>query len=92
MLFRSGIKDTGIGIPADKVRYLFKASTNHTNTGTEGETGTGLGLVICKDFVEKNGGQIWIESKPGEGSVFYFSLPLEVNKHIQIVESSQVMS
>lgn len=87
-----GIKDTGIGIPADKVRYLFKASTNHTNTGTEGETGTGLGLVICKDFVEKNGGQIWIESKPGEGSVFYFSLPLEVNKHIQIVESSQVMS
>ncbi len=70
-----GISDTGIGIPSEKVGSIFKASCNHANTGTEGETGTGLGLIICKDFIEKNSGEIWAESIPGEGSTFYFSLP-----------------
>lgn len=71
-----GVKDSGVGIPPEKMQEMFKASTRHTNSGTEGESGTGLGLVICKDFVERNGGRIWIESEPGKGSVFYFSLPV----------------
>ena len=75
-----GIKDTGIGIPSEKVHDLFLASSNHANTGTEGETGTGLGLIICRDFVERNGGKIWIESQPGTGSIFYFSLPAAVEE------------
>ncbi|MFW6289791.1 MAG: PAS domain-containing sensor histidine kinase [Mariniphaga sp.] len=75
-----GIRDTGIGIPSEKIDHIFKASSNHANTGTEGETGTGLGLIICKDFIEKNGGEIWAESCPGKGSVFYFSLPVAVKE------------
>ncbi len=87
-----GIKDTGIGIPSDKLCNLFKASSNLANTGTEGEAGTGLGLIICKDFVEKNGGKIWIESQPGEGSVFYFSLPAAIDEPVQAPPSRHVFS
>lgn len=71
------IKDTGVGIPKKNMPFLFQPDENHTNLGTEGEKGTGLGLIICKDFVEKNGGQIWVESEPGSGSTFYISLPGE---------------
>jgi PAS domain S-box-containing protein len=70
-----GIKDSGIGIPEEKVAHLFQTSNKQPNTGTDGETGTGLGLIICKDFIAKNGGEIWVESTPGNGSVFYISLP-----------------
>lgn len=79
------VRDTGIGIPAEKLQNIFNATNSYTITGTEGETGTGLGLIICKDFIEKNKGQIWIESTPGEGSVFYFSLPLATNVPIEAV-------
>lgn len=72
-----GIKDTGIGIPENKIPHLFHPDENHSDLGTEGEKGTGLGLVICKDFVEKNNGKIWVESEPGKGSVVYFSLPAQ---------------
>jgi PAS domain S-box-containing protein len=85
-----GIKDTGIGIPAETAQHLFKASSSHAQTGTEGETGTGLGLIICKDFIDKNEGEIWIESTPGEGSVFYFSLPVAINEKAKSVLSKQV--
>jgi PAS domain S-box-containing protein len=77
-----GIKDSGIGIPEEKVKHLFQASNNQPNTGTEGETGTGLGLIICKDFIAKNGGEIWVVSEPGKGSVFYFSLPEKKYEYI----------
>ncbi len=87
-----GIKDTGIGIPEEKLSQIFKASNNHTNSGTEGETGTGLGLIICKDFVERNGGEIWIESKTGEGSTFYFSLPLAIFESAASEKTGRVLS
>jgi two-component system, sensor histidine kinase and response regulator len=69
------IRDNGIGIEKERIPNLFNPDENHTNLGTEGEKGTGLGLIICKDFVEKNSGKIWIESEPGEGSAFYISVP-----------------
>src|SRR5690606_19378076 len=70
-----GVSDTGVGIPADKIHDMFNIINNHTNSGTEGETGTGIGLVISKEFVERNGGEIWVESIPGKGSTFFFSIP-----------------
>lgn len=74
-----GVKDTGVGIQKEKIPCLFHPDENHSNLGTEGEKGTGLGLIICKDFVEKNEGEIWVESEPGNGTVFYFSLPAKSN-------------
>ncbi len=66
--------DTGVGIHKDYISKLFYATKNHTTIGTNREKGTGIGLVICKDFVERNGGKIWVESAVGKGSTFYFTL------------------
>jgi len=68
------IKDSGIGIPADLVPKLFSIVGNVSRRGTNDEAGTGLGLVICKEFVEKMGGKIWLESEEGVGTTFYFTL------------------
>ncbi len=68
------IADTGVGIPEADLKRLFKADT-FTKRGTNDEQGTGLGLLLAKDFIEKNHGRIWVESRYGEGSSFYFSLP-----------------
>ncbi len=68
------VSDTGIGIKEDNKDKLFNFTTNISTYGTEGEKGTGLGLVLCKDFVEKNGGTIWFESEYGKGSTFYFTV------------------
>ena len=68
------ISDTGVGIPEADLKRLFKADT-FTKRGTNDEQGTGLGLLLAKDFIEKNHGRIWVESRYGEGSSFYFSLP-----------------
>jgi len=68
------VADTGIGIPAKIVAKLFKIAGNVSRRGTNDEAGTGLGLVICKEFVEKMGGKIWLESEEGEGTTFYFTL------------------
>ncbi len=69
------IADTGVGISEKNIDKLF-ANKGFTQKGTSGEKGTGLGLTLCKDFIEKNGGRIWVESKEGEGSRFYFTLPV----------------
>jgi signal transduction histidine kinase len=69
------IKDNGVGMPAEVVQKLFRIDTKHTTKGTADEKGTGLGLILCKEFVEKNGGKIWVESEVEKGSVFSFSLP-----------------
>ncbi|MBE0640373.1 MAG: PAS domain-containing sensor histidine kinase [Bacteroidales bacterium] len=68
------IQDTGTGISEHLIGRLFTSHEIHSTPGTENEKGTGLGLIICKEFVERNGGEIWAESKPGKGSSFYFTL------------------
>lgn len=68
------VKDNGTGIPEENLNLLFTAHEINSTPGTENEKGTGLGLIICKEFVERNGGKIWADSRQGEGSVFYFTL------------------
>ena len=69
------VADNGIGIMPDDLAKLFDISQIHTTKGTEKETGSGLGLLLCKEFVEKHGGKIWVESVAGKGSEFKFTLP-----------------
>jgi len=69
------VSDTGVGIPKEAMKKIFSIQENYTTTGTQNEKGTGLGLILCKEFVEKHGGKIWVESKKEKGTVFTFSLP-----------------
>lgn len=69
------VADNGIGIESTKLDKLFDISQISSTAGTHQERGTGLGLVICKQFVEKHGGDIWVESELGKGSRFKFTLP-----------------
>jgi len=69
------VTDTGVGMSPAAIQKLFKIGTKHSTLGTAKEKGTGLGLILCKDFVEKNGGSIGVESKEGVGSKFYFFVP-----------------
>jgi signal transduction histidine kinase len=69
------IADNGVGMSPEVVQKLFRIDTKHSTKGTANEKGTGLGLILCKDFIEKNGGRLWVESEPGKGSVFVFTLP-----------------
>jgi signal transduction histidine kinase len=70
------IEDNGVGMSEDITQKLFKLNSNVTRKGTADEKGTGLGLLICKEFVEQHGGRIWAESEEGKGSTFYFTIPL----------------
>jgi len=69
------VSDTGIGIPDDLINKLFVLDQSTSRKGTTGEPSTGLGLVVCKEFVEKHGGEIRVESEEGKGSVFSFTIP-----------------
>lgn len=69
------VRDNGIGMNNDVLKILFDKTAPYTTRGTANEKGTGLGLILCKEFVEKNGGKIWVESTEGKGSIFYFTLP-----------------
>ncbi|MCP5497770.1 MAG: HAMP domain-containing histidine kinase, partial [Leptospiraceae bacterium] len=69
------VSDTGIGIKKDNIKKLFQIDAGYSTKGTASETGTGLGLILCKEFVEKHGGKIWVESEEGKGSLFKFTLP-----------------
>jgi signal transduction histidine kinase len=71
------VSDTGVGMTQEVIQKLFRIGTKHSTKGTADEKGTGLGLILCKEFIEKNGGRIWVESQPGKGSVFYFSIPVK---------------
>jgi len=70
------VKDSGVGMNQKQIEALFDISQNQTTKGTHNETGTGLGLILSKEFIEKHGQKIWVESEPGKGSTFYFTLNL----------------
>jgi len=69
------VMDNGIGIPKESIKRLFRIDQNFSTQGTSKESGTGLGLILCKEFVDKNKGKIWVESEEGKGSTFYFTIP-----------------
>jgi len=70
------VSDTGIGISAETAASLFAIDRKTTTPGTAGEIGTGLGLPLCCELVEMNGGKIWVDTAPGDGSRFHFTLPV----------------
>lgn len=72
------VSDTGVGISKVDNEKLFKIDQTYSTSGTKNEKGTGLGLILCKDFVEKHGGKIWAESEEGKGSTFYFTIPRSI--------------
>ena len=69
------VEDTGVGMSERVVNKLFKIDEKVGQKGTDGELSTGLGLLLCKEFVEKQSGKIWVESEEGKGSIFYFTVP-----------------
>ena len=74
-LIQLSIRDQGLGISMENQKKLFNIDSNVSTVGTNDETGTGLGLILCKEFVETNGGNIWVDSMVNRGSIFTFSLP-----------------
>jgi len=74
-LVEIAVQDSGIGMDEDMINNLFRHDVYTNRKGTEGESSTGLGLIICKDFIEAQGGKLRIESEKGHGSTFYFTLP-----------------
>ncbi|MCU0445513.1 MAG: sensor histidine kinase [Microscillaceae bacterium] len=74
------VTDTGIGMNAENAAKLFNKTTHFSTYGTSGEKGTGLGLLLCQEMVEKNGGSIWVESELGKGTSFKFRLPLQAQE------------
>jgi PAS domain S-box-containing protein len=70
------VKDNGIGINPESIHKLFRIDEKVINRNTEGGKGTGLGLILCREFIEKNGGNMWVESEESKGSAFSFSLPI----------------
>ncbi|MBU1099707.1 MAG: HAMP domain-containing histidine kinase [Bacteroidetes bacterium] len=68
------VEDNGVGIASEDISKLFRIDIHHTTEGTQNERGTGVGLVLCKELVEKNNGEIWVESEPGKGSKFFFTV------------------
>ena len=73
------VKDNGIGISQFDIDNLFSIEVKSSNVGTANEQGSGLGLILCKDFVEKHGCKLWVESAINEGSEFKFTMPIAVN-------------
>lgn len=69
------VKDTGVGIPADKLMTIFNITQQYRSTGTDGEPSSGLGLVLCRELIRQNNGEIWVTSQSGKGSEFSFSIP-----------------
>ena len=69
------VEDTGKGMSAEKQASLFSIETNVSTGGTSGEQGVGLGLLLVKEFSEKNDGRVWVESELNKGTTFFFSLP-----------------
>lgn len=79
------VRDTGVGMDRITLQKLFTQSNGHSTYGTANEKGTGLGLALCKEMVEKNQGKIWVDSMLRKGSTFYFTLPKSANSYSQAV-------
>jgi signal transduction histidine kinase len=79
------VSDNGIGMSKETIAKLFRIDANLSTRGTENEKGTGLGLFLCKEFVEKHNGNIWVESEEGKGSTFKFRLPLDITRPIHTI-------
>ncbi|MEI8049657.1 MAG: response regulator [Bacteroidota bacterium] len=77
------VKDTGIGMNAEMRKKLFLIGANTKRPGTVGELSTGLGLLLCKEFVVKQGGELWVESTINVGSVFYFTIPSPTQNEVK---------
>jgi signal transduction histidine kinase len=69
------VSDTGVGITPEIMEKLFRIDHTVSTSGTEGEPSTGLGLILCREFIERHQGEIWAESSPGKGSAFHFTIP-----------------
>jgi two-component system sensor histidine kinase/response regulator len=74
--YEVSVADTGIGIKPENLQKLFRIDINYSTRGTADESGTGLGLILCREFISKSGGKIWVESEYGKGSTFKFTLPV----------------
>ena len=74
-LVMMGVKDSGVGISEENINKLFNARENSHSIGNSSRKGAGVGLILCKDMVERNGGRMYVESTVGQGSTFYFTLP-----------------
>lgn len=81
MMTEISIKDTGIGMSEKELQNIFKIDKVYSKPGTNKEKGSGLGLILCKEFVEKHGGEIWAESELGIGSVFKFTIPKIIHNY-----------
>jgi signal transduction histidine kinase len=76
------VKDTGIGMEKEMTKELFILGKDIGRPGTNDEPSTGLGLILCHDFIEKHGGKIWVESEEGIGSTFKFSIPVSPDRKV----------
>ena len=74
-----GVEDTGVGMDEEQVASLFNVDKKTSRPGTNNELGTGFGLILCQEFVQKNGGELSVESSPGKGSIFSFTVPKRRN-------------
>jgi len=74
------ISDNGVGMNKETIHKIFDLTTNVTSRGTANENGSGLGLVLCREFVEKLNGHLWVESEEGKGSTFKFTVPVPISK------------
>jgi signal transduction histidine kinase/Tfp pilus assembly protein PilF len=82
------IEDNGVGMSEEDIRKIFQLESHHTTHGTNKEEGTGLGLILCKEFIEKNGGSIQVQSTVGNGSIFRFTLPTK--EPIEVFETENL--
>ena len=84
------VSDTGVGMSRSAIDKIFRIDSKYSTPGTQNEIGTGLGLILCKEFVEKHNGKIYIESEPDKGSKFYFTIPFKENLDIKIAGNREM--
>ena len=86
------VSDNGVGMSESSIEKLFRIDQSYSTTGTNNEKGTGLGLILCKEFMEKHKGKIWVESVKKKGSIFYFALPYNAEHQEKNVIENAVLA